>query len=157
MSSPNFNAQRYLAENPDVAAAVERGEISAWDHWRLFGQAEGRKAATWDAPDTEVSAIATKATTSPGSPPATTDMSYLQKLILSGTDAIRSRLESGIAAANNLTASDQPMKDLQAKTEAAAERERVKVRRGRGATLLTGVAGLDAGTGSVARRLLTGV
>jgi uncharacterized repeat protein (TIGR01451 family) len=39
----NFNEEWYLANNPDVAAAVHRGEFgSGWHHYVLFGQSEGR-------------------------------------------------------------------------------------------------------------------
>jgi hypothetical protein len=38
-----WDAQAYLEANPDVAAAVERGEFdSAFHHYKLFGQFEGR-------------------------------------------------------------------------------------------------------------------
>lgn len=38
-----WNEQRYLDANPDVKAAVERGEFSSGkDHWQQFGQSEGR-------------------------------------------------------------------------------------------------------------------
>lgn len=37
-----FNAQAYLAANPDVAAAVARGDLSAEAHYQNFGQYEGR-------------------------------------------------------------------------------------------------------------------
>jgi hypothetical protein len=55
-----FNEQAYLTANPDVAAAVQRGDFgSASDHYSMFGQYEGRDAggATsgaqshyWDSP-----------------------------------------------------------------------------------------------------------
>lgn len=37
-----FNAEWYLAQNPDVAAAVDAGLLTAEEHFRLFGNAEGR-------------------------------------------------------------------------------------------------------------------
>ena len=38
-----FNEQGYLLANPDVGAAVGRGEVpSGWDHYVRFGQHEGR-------------------------------------------------------------------------------------------------------------------
>lgn len=44
-SESNFDAQRYLNENPDVAQAVAAGTIpSAWFHYIHHGQQEGRKA-----------------------------------------------------------------------------------------------------------------
>lgn len=39
-----FNAQWYLSQNSDVAAAVARGEITAQEHFELFGKTEGRSA-----------------------------------------------------------------------------------------------------------------
>lgn len=40
----NFNAEAYLAANPDVAQALEQGtQRSAHDHFRTFGKHEGRK------------------------------------------------------------------------------------------------------------------
>ena len=42
-----FNENAYLAANPDVAAAVKAREVpSGWFHFMLFGQFEGRAAAT---------------------------------------------------------------------------------------------------------------
>ncbi len=37
-----FDATWYLAHNPDVAAAVQRGQMTAEDHFRRFGDAERR-------------------------------------------------------------------------------------------------------------------
>ncbi|WP_404298473.1 beta strand repeat-containing protein [Halomonas sp.] len=37
-----FDAAYYLAQNPDVAAAVARGEMTAQQHWEKYGIAEGR-------------------------------------------------------------------------------------------------------------------
>lgn len=37
-----FNAEWYLAQNPDVAAAVRAGRISAQDHFVRYGMSEGR-------------------------------------------------------------------------------------------------------------------
>ena len=43
---PTFDEAFYLASNPDVAAAVARGEFSSGlEHFQLFGQAEGRLGA----------------------------------------------------------------------------------------------------------------
>ena len=43
---PPFDEAFYLAQNPDVAAAVERGEFSSGEeHFIRFGQAEGRQPA----------------------------------------------------------------------------------------------------------------
>ncbi len=39
---PFFNAKEYLALNDDVEAAVERGQLSAWDHFLMFGIREPR-------------------------------------------------------------------------------------------------------------------
>ncbi|KJV09719.1 hypothetical protein VZ95_09720, partial [Elstera litoralis] len=39
---PFFNAQEYLRLNPDVKAAVEGGQLSAWDHFLLYGIREDR-------------------------------------------------------------------------------------------------------------------
>ncbi|MBA3891948.1 MAG: hypothetical protein H0X64_15620, partial [Gemmatimonadaceae bacterium] len=38
-----FDQRAYLAANPDVAAAVARGEMTAEEHFRVFGQLEGRQ------------------------------------------------------------------------------------------------------------------
>lgn len=44
--SMEFNAGGYLLKNPDVAAAVARGEFgSPRDHWNQYGQYEGRAFA----------------------------------------------------------------------------------------------------------------
>lgn len=41
--SSSFSEEWYLANNPDVAAAVHQGLFgSGWHHYQLFGQAEGR-------------------------------------------------------------------------------------------------------------------
>jgi hypothetical protein len=55
----NFNAQQYLANNPDVraAAAAENPNSSTWDdfaarHYREFGQTEGRAPSNNLAPGT---------------------------------------------------------------------------------------------------------
>lgn len=40
--SPLFNVGEYLRQSADVATAVTRGEITAWDHFQQFGAAEGR-------------------------------------------------------------------------------------------------------------------
>ena len=37
-----FDQAYYLAKYPDVAAAVNRGATTAWNHFRLYGQFEGR-------------------------------------------------------------------------------------------------------------------
>lgn len=37
-----FNAHWYLSKNPDVAEAVARGELTAQQHFELYGKAEGR-------------------------------------------------------------------------------------------------------------------
>ncbi|HEY9688120.1 MAG TPA: hypothetical protein V6C52_14190 [Coleofasciculaceae cyanobacterium] len=39
-----FDAEFYLKQNPDVAAAVKRGETTPAEHFQKFGQAEGRVA-----------------------------------------------------------------------------------------------------------------
>ena len=39
----SFNEQAYLAANPDVAAAVARGEMTASQHFQNYGQQEGRQ------------------------------------------------------------------------------------------------------------------
>ncbi|WP_324630249.1 DUF7948 domain-containing protein [Phormidium sp. CCY1219] len=42
-----FDESLYLAQNPDIAAAVEAGDIaSGLEHFRVFGEAEGREAPT---------------------------------------------------------------------------------------------------------------
>ena len=39
----DFHETSYLRANPDVEAAVRRGELSSgFEHWRAFGEAEGR-------------------------------------------------------------------------------------------------------------------
>lgn len=42
--NPTLNAQEYLARNPDVAAAVATGGTTAEQHYRDYGQREGRYA-----------------------------------------------------------------------------------------------------------------
>ena len=43
LGSNSFDEQAYLDANPDVAAAVQRGELgSGLDHWNRWGQNEGR-------------------------------------------------------------------------------------------------------------------
>ncbi|MCE2930147.1 MAG: hypothetical protein LW809_02005 [Vampirovibrionales bacterium] len=37
-----------MAQNPDVKAAVEKGKITAFDHWNSSGKAEGRKLPKFD-------------------------------------------------------------------------------------------------------------
>ncbi len=37
-----FNEAYYLAYNPDVAAAVAQGGLTAEQHFNLYGKAEGR-------------------------------------------------------------------------------------------------------------------
>ncbi len=40
---PEFNEAWYLAANPDVKAAIMRGEFSSgYEHWLRTGSAEGR-------------------------------------------------------------------------------------------------------------------
>lgn len=42
-----FNEKLYLAENPDVAQALAKGQIkSAWDHYLQYGRLENRNAAS---------------------------------------------------------------------------------------------------------------
>ena len=44
-----FNEEVYLHANPDVAAAVAQGAIrSAWEHYLMFGQQDGRKLGVTD-------------------------------------------------------------------------------------------------------------
>jgi len=44
---PGWVEQRYLDENPDVAAAVRSGSFeSGWQHYMLYGKDEGRAGAT---------------------------------------------------------------------------------------------------------------
>ncbi|UFZ01822.1 hypothetical protein LQG66_21155 [Bradyrhizobium ontarionense] len=46
LATSEFDEQRYLAENPDVAKAIERGEIeSAHMHYLGYGYFEGRKGS----------------------------------------------------------------------------------------------------------------
>lgn len=40
--SPLFNTSLYLSQNPDIVGAVGRGEISAFEHFILYGQDEDR-------------------------------------------------------------------------------------------------------------------
>lgn len=42
--STNFNTVYYLQQNPDVAAVVNSGALTAFEHYMLAGRAEGRKA-----------------------------------------------------------------------------------------------------------------
>ena len=45
MASAFYNEQTYLADNPDVAAAVRAGEFpDGFRHWLEYGQSEGRTA-----------------------------------------------------------------------------------------------------------------
>ena len=45
VASDLYNEQTYLADNPDVAAAVEAGIFAdGFQHWLEHGQYEGRKA-----------------------------------------------------------------------------------------------------------------
>lgn len=42
-----FNEKAYLLANPDVSDAVAAGSVlSAWDHYQMFGQREGRRPGT---------------------------------------------------------------------------------------------------------------
>ena len=41
-----FDAARYANDYPDVAAAIGYDKIDLWNHYKLFGLAEGRKAWT---------------------------------------------------------------------------------------------------------------
>jgi SAM-dependent methyltransferase len=46
ISTVDFSESDYLALNPDVARAVARGEFACgWDHFVMFGRAEGRKTS----------------------------------------------------------------------------------------------------------------
>lgn len=45
-----FNPDLYLLLNPDVAAAVARGEMTAEQHFENYGKAEGRIASLWFDP-----------------------------------------------------------------------------------------------------------
>lgn len=48
---PRFNESAYLAANPDVEAAVRRGELtSGFEHWNRHGRAEGRQLAPESGP-----------------------------------------------------------------------------------------------------------
>jgi hypothetical protein len=226
-----FDDNAYLAANPDIAAAVSRGDTTAQEHYLRFGQAEGRQAfyvgsdaksppqpsrsaqlfdfidryagmtdpqglkagglaeqlaqkvvlpwrdslrkvrdgamsegeynAAFDQqvkvrdgllsaadPNDFSEAIRYAGTTTPG---------FLEAVAKAGASAVERRTAAGTSTASTLSVSDQATKDLQAAAEQAANRERVRSRRGRGALMLTGLAGLtDGGTGSVARRLLMG-
>jgi hypothetical protein len=51
-SQDNFDANAYLAANPDVAQAVNRGETSAWQHYNDCGSREGRKFTSIRGPET---------------------------------------------------------------------------------------------------------
>ena len=43
---PPFSELSYLQANPDVEAAVRRGEVSSgFEHWQRFGRHEGRALA----------------------------------------------------------------------------------------------------------------
>lgn len=45
LKSNTFNEDDYLARNPDVAASIRAGQYgSGFEHWLLFGLAEGRAA-----------------------------------------------------------------------------------------------------------------
>ena len=47
MTTPlSFNANWYLQQNPDVAAAIEAGApFNAFEHFQLYGRADGRSAS----------------------------------------------------------------------------------------------------------------
>lgn len=56
-----FNEKAYLLANPDVGQAVAAGSLlSAWDHYHMFGQREGRSSGTrtYETGLAEVDAIA---------------------------------------------------------------------------------------------------
>jgi hypothetical protein len=45
VASLYYNEHTYLADNPDVAAAVRAGEFpDGFQHWLEYGQFEGRRA-----------------------------------------------------------------------------------------------------------------
>jgi isopentenyl diphosphate isomerase/L-lactate dehydrogenase-like FMN-dependent dehydrogenase len=51
---PAFNELAYLQANPDVEAALRRGELaSGFEHWQRFGRQEGRALGSPDAPQHE--------------------------------------------------------------------------------------------------------
>ncbi|WP_298374446.1 hypothetical protein [Azospirillum sp.] len=230
-----FDDAAYLKANPDVAAAAARGDTTAQEHFLQFGQKEGRQAfylggdartpgasapaaglsadiktaidryanvsdATGLTPGSLADSLAREVIQpyrdmlrnlrdgkmteaqfrvqgaplasrretllSQASPDEFSDAiryagkvtpDFLESVTQAGASAVARRTAAGSSAASALSASDQATKDLQAAAEQAANRERVRSRRGRGALMLTGLAGLtDGGTGSVARRLLMG-
>lgn len=47
---PNWNEQRYLSKNPDVAVEVKRGHFtSGWQHYVIHGVDEGRSGVSIEA------------------------------------------------------------------------------------------------------------
>jgi len=42
-----FNPEIYLKNNPDVAAAVQAGQMTAEEHWQRWGRNETRRNGTW--------------------------------------------------------------------------------------------------------------
>ncbi|BAI73186.1 hypothetical protein AZL_025480 [Azospirillum sp. B510] len=222
---PSFDAAYYLKTNPDVAAAVKRGETTAEEHYILAGKAEKRSASAPAAPppkplrDDVLQAIAQQADhvdsglTAGGLADTLSrqvitpwraslqqlrdgkidanagqramdelvkvrdgilakadakefteairyagsiNPGFLSAVVNAGSAALQRQNAAGTAATTGLSASDQATKDMMAAVDAAADKERVRSRRGRGATLLTGLAGLQSDAASVARRLLTG-
>ena len=78
-SPPGFNDAAYLAANPDVAEAVQRGETTAAQHYEQYGKNEGRllgtpqPAPTNDvqlSPATQVPTFERPADPAPGTPGA---------------------------------------------------------------------------------------
>lgn len=231
-----FDAEAYLKENPDVAAAVARGETTAEEHFVKYGQNEGRalrvigtdvktNPADETPPKKPLSADIALGIQRYADVPDATDLTpgsladrlnrevitpyrdmmrrlrdgtmteeqfrtegaplgqrridllsnaapgdfneairyagkvtpdFLEEVARNGAAAIDRQSRAGTASATALSAPTQPTTDLQAGVETALERARVRQRRGRGAMMLTGATGLDAGNASVARRLLMG-
>lgn len=226
-----FDGNAYVANNPDVAAAVNGGGMTAEEHYVRFGQAEGRQpyyagndartpttqarsisaglqsdiAAYADAPaptglragglaDTLERSVITpwrdllrqvragtlteeaynarsgqlvterqRLIDSAGADDFGEAVTYAGSVSPGLLDAVTRARVSAIgrtpppaASAPALSVPNQATTGMQAAAETAAERARVQQRRGRGATLLTGMAGLGEAVGSVARRLLVG-
>ncbi|MFN7882504.1 MAG: hypothetical protein ACK5PF_05765, partial [bacterium] len=45
----DFNPEIYLRNNPDVAAAVQAGQMTAEEHWQRYGKNEERRNGTWNS------------------------------------------------------------------------------------------------------------
>lgn len=63
-TADNFDAAAYLAANPDVAANWDMSNKTAFDHWKMYGQNEGR-AFTPNAQASQAATTANNTTNDP--------------------------------------------------------------------------------------------